>query len=91
MVLRKPVAASWLSFQGAFQRVRSWASRINNPLLRAAFWLPGVVILIAWWAVTAAWYVVWLVLFMESSSSAESSQQEAMRRAAEEYSQRARD
>jgi hypothetical protein len=54
--------ASWLSFAGAWQRVRLWASRISNPITRLVLWPLGIVILLLWWLLIAFYYVLWLVL-----------------------------
>ena len=59
----RPVTASWLSFQGAFQRVRTMGRKIRNLPLRVAFWILGAPpILLLWWTGVLLWYVLWIAL-----------------------------
>jgi Flp pilus assembly protein TadB len=63
MAKRRLLTASWLSFQGAWQRTRALASRVRAGAPRLLFWaLVAPLILLAWWTVVAAWYVLWLAL-----------------------------
>ncbi|GBC87102.1 hypothetical protein HRbin12_01103 [bacterium HR12] len=56
--------ASWLSYAGAWQRVRHLATKMESTGLRVAFWVSAaLVILPAWWMLVTVWYLIWMLLF----------------------------